>query len=149
MAEIIGSWAEAMALGPVFSSHVWSTVWEAIACPKISPILGVARCVIAGKYPSMLEKWWAGKIGVILSCLLVIDASSRAVSRPKMVTIRALSFRTGCMVMIGVFNGIMLEVIIRPAIILPQASRLMGLITAGLFSLMGEKGRNRGWPIDT
>lgn len=97
----------------------------------------------------MLEKWWVGKIGVILSCLLVIDASSRAVSRPKMVTIRALSFRAGCMVMMGVFKGIMLEVIIRPAIILPQASRLMGLITAGLFSLMGEKGRNRGWPIDT
>lgn len=138
-----------MALGPVFSNHVWSTVWEAIAWPKTSPTLGVARCVIAGKYPSIFEKWWAGKIGVILSCLLVMDASSRAVSRPKMVTIRALSFRRGCIVMMGVFNGIILEVIIRPAMILPQASRLIGLITAGLFSLIGERGRNRGWPIDT
>lgn len=27
---------------------------------------------------------------------------------------------------------------------LPQASRLMGLMTAGLFSLIGESGENRG-----
>lgn len=32
---------------------------------------------------------------------------------------------------------------------LPQASRLIGLITAGLFSLIGERGLNRGWPIVT
>lgn len=37
----------------------------------------------------------------------------------------------------------------RPAKILPQASRLRGLITAGLFSLMGESGLNRGWPMVT
>lgn len=32
---------------------------------------------------------------------------------------------------------------------LPQARRLMGLITAGLFSLIGDKGLNRGCPMDT
>lgn len=43
----------------------------------------------------------------------------------------------------------MLEVISRPAIMLPQASRLIGLITVGLFSLMGDSARKRGWPIET
>lgn len=88
-------------------------------------------------------------MGLILTCLLVIDASSKAVIRPRMVTISALSFKLGCMVIMGVFRGVMLDVMRRPAIILPQASRLMGLITAGLFSLMGERGRKRGCPIET
>jgi hypothetical protein len=92
----------------------------------------------------MLEKWWVLRVGVILTCLLVIDASSRAVSSPKMVTMSALSFRAGCIVMIGVFSGIRLDVIRRPAMILPQARRLMGLITAGLFSLIGERAAKRG-----
>ena len=83
-------------------------------------------------------------IGLILTCLLVKDASSRAVRRPRMVTIRALSFRLGCIVMIGVFKGVIFEVIKSPAIMLPQASRLIGLITAGLFSLIGERGGKRG-----
>jgi len=53
------------------------------------------------------------------------------------------------MVMMGVLRGVMLEVIIRPATMLPQASRLIGLITAGLFSLIGERAGKRGWPIET
>lgn len=66
-----------------------------------------------------------------------------------MVTVRAASFRRGCIVITGVFCGTMLEVIRRPAIILPHAKRLMGLITEGLFSLMGERGLNRGCPMET
>lgn len=97
----------------------------------------------------MLEKWWADKLGVGLNCLAVRDASSRAISRPAIVTARAASFSSGGMVMTGVFSGRMLEVIRRPAIMLPQASRLMGLMTAVLFSLMGERALNRGWPIET
>lgn len=73
-----------------------------------------------------------------------MDASSRAVISPRAVTINALSLRAGCMVMMGVFNGVILDVMIRPATMLPQASRLIGLITAGLFSLMGDRGRKRG-----
>jgi len=49
----------------------------------------------------------------------------------------------------GVFSGTRLEVINSPAIMLPQASRLIGLITAGLFSLTGESAAKRGCPIDT
>lgn len=33
----------AMALGPVFSSHVWSTIWLAIFCPRRRPSLGAWR----------------------------------------------------------------------------------------------------------
>jgi len=89
------------------------------------------------------------KVGVILNCLLVMVASSRATMSPRIVTMSALSFRVGCMVIIGVFSGVRLEVISRPAMILPHASRLIGLITAGLFSLMGESAAKRGWPIET
>ena len=82
-------------------------------------------------------------------CLLVREASSRAMSTPRIVTVRAASFKMGGIVMTGVFKGRMFDVIKRPAMMLPQASRLMGLITAGLFSLIGESALNRGWPITT
>lgn len=66
-----------------------------------------------------------------------------------MVTVRAASFKRGGIDITGVFRGRMFEVIRSPAMMLPHASRLIGLITAGLFSLMGENTLNRGWPIDT
>jgi len=84
-----------------------------------------------------------------LNCLLVRVASSKAIIKPRIVTIRAANFRRGGIDITGVFRGVILEVIRRPAIMLPQASRLMGLITAGLFSLIGDKALNRGCPIDT
>ena len=77
------------------------------------------------------------------------DASSRAVSSPIIVTISADSFRRGGMVITGVFMGRKLEVRRSPARMLPQARRLMGLITMGLFSLIGDSVENRGCPIDT
>lgn len=77
------------------------------------------------------------------------EASSRAIRRPKIVTIRAASLSRGGMDITGVLIGVILEVIMSPAMMLPQASRLIGLITAGLFSLIGESELNRGWPMDT
>lgn len=97
----------------------------------------------------MFEKWWGASRGVGLNCLAVREASSKARRRPMTVTARAASFRRGGIDITGVLRGVMFEVIIRPAIMLPQANRLMGLITAGLFSLIGESGLNRGWPMDT
>lgn len=79
-----------------------------------------------------------------MNCLLVREASSSAVRRPRTVTVRAASFSRGGMLITGVFRGRIEEVIIRPATILPHARRLMGFITAGLFSLMGERAENRG-----
>ena len=84
-----------------------------------------------------------------LNCLLVSEASSRAVRSPRIETARAANFNRGGMDITGVLMGRMFEVISRPAIMLPQASRLMGLITVGLFSLIGERELNRGWPMET
>lgn len=44
-----GRLVEVSALGPVFSSQVWSTICPAMACPKIRFILGSRRCMIIGK----------------------------------------------------------------------------------------------------
>ena len=84
-----------------------------------------------------------------MTCLLVKDASSRAVSRPRTVTRSALSFRAGCIVIMGVLSGVRLEVRRRPAMMLPPASRLRGFINAGSFSLIGDRDGKRGWPIET
>lgn len=102
-----------------------------------------------GKKPSMFEKRWGARWGVALCCLFVREASSKARSSPRIVTDRAASFRIRGIDMTGVFKGRMFDVIRSPAMMLPHASRLMGLITAGLFSLMGERGLNRGCPMDT
>jgi len=53
-----GRLREAVALGPDFSSQVWSIIWLAIAWPRVRLSFGVRRWMIAGKKPSMLEKWW-------------------------------------------------------------------------------------------
>lgn len=88
-------------------------------------------------------------MGLVLNCLLVNIVNSIAIKRPITVTRRAAIFRTTGMVMTGVLEGRKLDVMISPAMMLPQASRLMGLITDALFSLIGDMGRKRGVPIVT
>lgn len=70
-------------------------------------------------------------MGVILICLDVVVVRARAIMRPIIVTASAASFSERGMVIVGVFDGRKFEVIISPAIILPQARRSMGAITAG------------------
>ena len=105
--------------------------------------------MIAGKKPSIFEKLWGVRVGLTLNCLLVRWASSRAIKRPRIVTSRAASLRIGGMVIMGVLGSVMFEVISRPAIIVPHASRLTEADIAGSFSLMGERELNRGWPMET
>jgi len=105
--------------------------------------------MIVGKNPSILENWCGAGAGVGLNCLDERVASSRARKSPTRVAIMAAIFSRGCMVITGVFVGRMLHVRRRPAVMLPQANRLRELITYGLFSLMGERGLTRGWPITT
>lgn len=76
--------------------------------------------------------------------MFTIATIAIATRRPEIVTARAASLRAGGMLITGVFNGEMLEKMRSPAIMLPQASRLIGLISAGLFSLIGVMGVNRG-----
>lgn len=54
--------------------------------------------MIEGKNPRALEKWWGARVGCGLNCLFVRDASSRARSRPRMVTVRAAILRGAGMV---------------------------------------------------
>lgn len=77
------------------------------------------------------------------------EASSRAINSPIIVTNSAASLSRGGIVIMGVLGGRMFDVINSPAMMLPQASRLIGLITAGVFSLIGERVLNRGCPIET
>lgn len=120
-----------------------------MVCPKVKFSFGVSRWIIAGKNPSMLEKLCRARLGVVLNCLLVNDASSSAMRRPKMVTRRAANFKWAGIVITGVVVGRKFEVIRSPAMMLPQASRLIGLITDGLFSLIGAVVVKRGCPIET
>lgn len=139
----------ARAFGPVFSNHVRSMVWLAMVCPSAKLSLGMRRWMIGGKKPSMLEKWWGASWGPGLNCLFVSMASSRAVSSPRIVTVRAASLSKMGMDITGVFRGVIFEMRTSPAMMLPQARRLRGLITIGLFSLIGGSALNRGWFMDT
>lgn len=75
--------------------------------------------------------------------------SSSASIIPRIVTMMAAIFVTIGMVMGGVFVGRTLDVIRRPAIMLPSASRVIGLVTAGEFSLIGVIGGIRVNPACT
>lgn len=88
-------------------------------------------------------------MGFVLNCLVVRPASSMAVNKPIIVTTRAATFKGKGIVIIGVFEDKKFDVMMRPATILPQARRLIGLITDKLFSLIGDNARNRGVPIVT
>lgn len=132
--------------GPI-SSHCRSSF---VACfPNTRFSFGMRRWMIGGKNPSMLEKLCRISVGVILICLDVAVASVRAMISPVIVTISAASFMEVGIVIIGVFDGRKFEVMISPAMILPHARRPIGAITAWLFSLIGERGRNRGEPMVT
>ena len=146
---IKGVLREATAFGPTFSNQVMSSIWLATIWPSTRFNLGEKRWTVVGKKPNILEKLWDVRWGVGLNCLLVNEASSSARRRPRIVTMRAASFSMKGIDITGVFIGIMLVVISSPAMILPQASRLIGLITAVLFSLIGDSELNRGWPMET
>lgn len=88
-------------------------------------------------------------MGVTWICLFVKAVSSAAAKNPIIVTVRAATFSEKGIVMTGVLKERKFEVIMSPAKILPQASRLRGLITRGLFSLIGGRAENRGDPIET
>lgn len=73
---------------------------------------------------------------------------SIATIRPTIVTRIAAVLADKGMVRIGVFIGGIFEAIISPAIMLPQARRLIGFSAVGLFSLIGLRDGDRGWPME-
>lgn len=48
VAEAKGILDDEIALGPVFSSQVWSTIWLAIDWPRSKPSFGARRCRMWG-----------------------------------------------------------------------------------------------------
>lgn len=62
--------------------------------------------------------------------------SSNARMKPRMVTAIAAIFVIAGMVIGGVFRGRMKDVMSRPAVMLPTARRVIGLVIVGLFSLI-------------
>jgi len=68
---------------------------------------------------------------------------------PAMARQRADTLRAGGIVRVWVFSGSRTIVITSPAVMLPQARRLIGAIIAGLDSLRGAKERVRGWSEKT
>lgn len=73
--------------------------------------------------------------------LLVSLLSSRAIVKPRIVTRIAVVFRYIGIVIMNVLVVGKLWVMKNPKIMLPQASRLMGLISCGIFScinIIGE-----------
>lgn len=97
----------------------------------------------------MLENANGVGLGDRVNCLEAWVANSRAMISPSAVTVRAVSLIEVGIVISGVLSGKTFDVITRPAIILPQASRLIGFKTSFRFSLIGESALNRGWPMVT
>lgn len=73
--------------------------------------------------------------------------SSNAIIRPRVVIIKARNLMYQGSVRIGILSGGRLKNITNPAIMLPSAKRLIGLIRFGLFSLIVISGGNRGLVI--
>lgn len=92
----------------------------------------------------MFEKLCVWMNGIVGS-LLVEEFNSMAISSPRMVTIRADIFVVGGIVIVIIDVGGMFVVRVNPAKMLPMAKRIIGLVRFGLFSLIGDRGRNRGW----
>lgn len=128
--------------GPNFSYHNMSVIWVEIFCPKFSFIFGVVRCTIVGKKASIFEKVW------IVLCFGEKLEMSIATISPTIVTIKAVSFIIIGIVRTCVFIGRVQLIISMPAIILPQANRVIGLMIKGLFSLIVKTVRDRGVFID-
>lgn len=79
--------------------------------------------------------------------MLVKLLSSSAIANPAMVIVRAVIFKYHGMVITCTVVGGMLYEMKNPAKILPSASRLIGLISSGSFSLMMIVEGKRGFVI--
>lgn len=87
------SWVLESPIGPDFSDHERSTKCVAKFCPNFRLIVGKTRWIIDGKNPkSVVKVRLVVVLGLKLTCLNVIIASSSEIKRPNMVTIAAAIF---------------------------------------------------------
>lgn len=110
--------------------------WDAIFCPLFSRVVEARRWDRGLKNPNEVEKFMSvvcfGGVRV-----WVMFESSRARMMPRVVTMMAAVFVSVGIVIGGVFVGKMKDVMSRPAIMLPRARRVIGLMIAWSFSFTG------------
>lgn len=111
-------------------------------------MFGLVRCMIVLKKPSWFEKLFSFECFGDMNVVVCSD-SSKAYRRPKIVTSRADSFVIVDIVIIGVFIGVIVEIIAKPARILPSARRKIGFVMVLLFSEIITMGLIRVGPICT
>lgn len=134
--------------GPIFLSQARSIRCRAMFCPFSSRFLDKNRCTRGLKYPNMEEKFIRG-LGFGWVRAFVMFESSRARTIPRIVTRMAAVLAIRGMVIGGVLAGVMKEVMIIPAIMLPRASRVNGAVISGLFSFIDVIGGTRVRPAWT
>lgn len=137
-----------MIFGMAFSSQIRSKRVRAVLKLVFSVFEGNRRCMIVGKYPNEVENEEVGE-GFVGVRLLVRLFRSNAITNPVMVTMSAVVFRYQGIVIIWMVVGGMLYEMKNPAMILPSASRLIGLISNGLFSFIMIVEGKRGLDIRT
>lgn len=98
------------------------------------------------KYASELEKLWMLEGFWVL---FVIIVSSRASRRPRIVAVSAAILMCVGIVVGGVLSGMMFSEISIPAMMLPMARRVIGLMIVGLFSFSRRVDGYRGCPACT
>lgn len=108
----------------------------------------VSRWIRGLKYPRDVEKFEKVVCLVRMRVWVIFDIS-RAMAIPRTVTTMAVILMDSGMVMGGVFEGVINEVMRNPAVMLPRANRVRGEVTAGLFSLIGVRGGIRTKPACT
>ena len=111
--------------GPMFSYQIRSVRCVAVFWLNFRLRRVSERWIKVLKYINKFEKVWIFD-GFVL--LLVIVISSRARVKPMIVMINADSFIWWGMVICGVFIGVVFSEISKPAIMLPAANRMIGLV---------------------
>lgn len=132
--------------GPSILYQERSIRWEAMFCPPLRRLVMLRRWVRGLKYPRDVEKFERG-VCFVRRRVWVIFEISNARAMPRAVTAKAIILMERGMVIGGVFVGVMNEVMRKPARMLPSARRVIGEVTAGLFSFIGVKGGIRTKPV--
>lgn len=134
--------------GPIFLYQDKSTRCEAIFWPPARRLVVLRRCIRGLKYPRDVEKFDRCPCFVRIMVWVIFEIS-RARIIPRTVTRMAVILMYRGIVVGGVFIGSVNEVMMNPAVMLPSASRVIGEVTAGLFSFIGVSGGIRTNPVCT
>lgn len=132
--------------GPTFSYQDRSIRCVVMFWLNFKFIIGSERCIRVLKYANKFEKLWMLEGFWVLFIIMV---NSKASNRPRIVIVNAVVLMYVGIVVGGVFNGAMFSEISNPAMMLPIARRVIGLMIVGLFSFNRSVEGYRGFPVCT